>query len=138
VHTTFAPKCAYVKSNLIHRETASISIVNENMMGATSGNCSKPLNHLNRFPCNEFVYTLACNTKYVELVKRIASFETWSNENSPTVEDLAQAGFFYIGTKMILTWFIAIDHYRIGDQTRAKKRDFRSAYFMRTSNFCLK
>ncbi len=69
VHKILSPKCAYVKSNLIHREAMSISIVNENIMGAISGSCSKPLNDLTRFLCNEFVGTLACNTKYVELAK---------------------------------------------------------------------
>ena len=34
-----------------------------------------------------------------------ASFATWPNENLPSVDDLVRAGFFYTGTKTIVTCF---------------------------------
>jgi hypothetical protein len=55
VHKTLSPKCAYVKSNLIHREAASISVVNKNMMGIISRNFSKSLNYLDLSHCNESI-----------------------------------------------------------------------------------
>jgi hypothetical protein len=51
------------------------------------------------------VYTAACNTNYIEIPKRYASFATWSNENLPPVDDLVRAGFFFTGTKTIVICF---------------------------------
>lgn len=98
VHKTLSPNCPYVKAKLIRHEVGSILIVNETNVGATS-------NPLEQFRCNEFVHTVACNPAYSELPKRMASFATWPNEKSPSVDDLVKAGFYYTGTKNIVTCF---------------------------------
>ncbi|CAF4322845.1 unnamed protein product, partial [Rotaria sordida] len=54
---------------------------------------------------NAIVYTVACNTGYIEIPNRYASFTTWPNENLPCVDDLVRAGFFYTGNKTIMTCF---------------------------------
>ncbi|CAF4949358.1 unnamed protein product, partial [Rotaria magnacalcarata] len=41
----------------------------------------------------------------MEIPKRHASFSTWPNENLPSVENLVKAGFFFTGTKTIVTCF---------------------------------
>ncbi|CAF4385491.1 unnamed protein product, partial [Rotaria sordida] len=45
------------------------------------------------------------NPAYSEIPKRHASFATWPNEDLPSVDDLVRAGFFYTGTKTIVTCF---------------------------------
>jgi hypothetical protein len=105
VHKTLSPNCIYVKAKLIRRESGSILIVNETGVGAAAGGRSIPSNNLDQFRCNEFVHTAACNVTYSELPKRTASFATWPNENLPSVDELVKAGFFYTGTKNIVTCF---------------------------------
>jgi hypothetical protein len=101
VHRTLSPKCPYVIATLKRRETSSIRIVNEqstreNAIGSTN---------TDPFRFNEIVYTAACHTAYIEIPRRHASFAAWPNENSPSVDDLVRAGFFYTGTKTIVTCF---------------------------------
>ncbi|CAF1324363.1 unnamed protein product [Adineta steineri] len=101
VHKTLSPKCPYVIAMLKGQQTASIHIVNEqntreNTVGVTTDD---------PFRCHEVVYTAACNTDYIEIPRRYATFATWLNENTPSVDDLVRAGFFYSGTKTIVTCF---------------------------------
>ncbi|CAF2499447.1 unnamed protein product [Rotaria sp. Silwood2] len=105
VHKTLSPNCMYVKTKLIRPEARSILIVNETTVGAASGSHSSTSNNNDLFRCNEFVPTAACHNAYTELPRRTASFATWPNENLPSVEDLVRAGFFYTGTKSIVTCF---------------------------------
>jgi hypothetical protein len=105
VHKTLSPNCIYVKAKLIRREPGSILIVNETGVGAVSGSRSLASNSLDQYRSNEFVHTAACNAMYSELPKRSASFATWPSENLPSVDDLVKAGFFYTGTKNIVTCF---------------------------------
>ena len=106
VHKTLSPKCIYVKAKLMRHPSSSISIVNErSTMEATSGNHSSTSSHLTSLRSNDIVYTAACNPTYSEIPKRHASFSTWSHENLPSVDDLVRAGFFYTGTKSIVTCF---------------------------------
>jgi hypothetical protein len=93
IHKTLSPKCPYVIAMLIPSQTSSISIINE------ASASSDP------FRCHSVVYTAACNTNYIEIPKRYASFATWPNENLPPVDDLVRAGFFFTGTKTIVTCF---------------------------------
>jgi baculoviral IAP repeat-containing protein 2/3 len=93
VHKTLSPKCSYVIAMLTRAQTSAISIINE-----TSTN-------VDPFLCHTIVYTAACNTNYIEIPKRYASFATWPSENLPSVDDLVRAGFFYTGTKTIVTCF---------------------------------
>jgi hypothetical protein len=93
VHKTLSPKCSYVIAKLTPSQTTSISIINEASTSADP------------FRCHAIVYTAACNTNYIEIPKRYASFANWPNENLPSVDDLVRAGFFFTGTKTIVTCF---------------------------------
>jgi hypothetical protein len=101
VHRTLSPKCPYVIATLKQQQTPSIRIVNEqstreNAIGTTNND---------PFRLNDIVYTAACNPTYIEIPQRYTSFATWPNENAPSVDDLVRAGFFYTGTKTIVTCF---------------------------------
>ncbi|CAF1298158.1 unnamed protein product [Adineta steineri] len=101
VHKTLSPKCPYVIAMLKRQQTASIHIVNEqNTRENTAGMATD-----DPFRCHEVVYTAACNTDYIEIPRRYATFATWLTENTPSVDDLVRAGFFYSGTKTIVTCF---------------------------------
>ncbi len=93
VHKTLSPKCSYVITMSTSLQTSSISIINE---ASTSVSPS---------PFHAIVQTAACNANYIEIPKRYASFATWSNERLPPVDDLVRAGFFFTGTKTIVTCF---------------------------------
>jgi hypothetical protein len=93
VHKTLSPKCPYVIAMLTTSPTSSISIINE-----------APAN-VDPIRCQAIVHTAACNPNYSETPKRYASFATWPNENLPSVDDLVKAGFFFSGTKTIVTCF---------------------------------
>ncbi|CAF4186822.1 unnamed protein product [Adineta steineri] len=101
VHKTLSPKCPYVIAMMKRQQTASIHIVNEqNTRENTSG-----VTNNDPFRCHEVVYTAACNTDYIEIPRRYATFATWLNENAPSVDDLVRAGFFYSGTETTVTCF---------------------------------
>jgi hypothetical protein len=93
VHKTLSPKCSYVITMLARLQLSTISIINEASTNVDS------------YRCHTIVHTAACNTNYIEIPKRYASFATWSTENFPSVDDLVRAGFFYTGTKTIVTCF---------------------------------
>lgn len=101
-HKTLSPKCPYVIAALKRQQTASIRIVNEQSTRENTVNTNMTTEPV-RF--NEIVYTAACHTAYIEIPKRHASFTNWPAENSPSVDDLVRAGFFYTGTKTIVTCF---------------------------------
>lgn len=101
IHKTISPKCPYVVATLKQRETGSIRILNEQQ---TIGSSVEAMN-TDQFRSNEVVFTAACHSAYVEIPRRHASFSTWVPENLPSVEDLVRAGFFYSGTKTIVTCF---------------------------------
>jgi hypothetical protein len=63
------------------------------------------VNNLDPVQSNEIIFTNSCIPAYAEIPKRYASFATWPNENLPFVDDLVRAGFFYTGTKTIVTCF---------------------------------
>jgi hypothetical protein len=93
IHKTLSPKCPYVIAMLTTAPTSSISIINE--ASAT----------VDPFRSQAIVHTAACNPNYSEVPKRYASFAAWPNENLPPVDDLVKAGFFFTGTKTIVTCF---------------------------------
>ena len=93
VHKTLSSKCPFVTAMLTSSQTSSVSITNE----ASS--------NVDPFRFNSIVYTAACHTNYTEVPKRYASFTNWPNENLPSVDDLVRAGFFFTGTKTIVTCF---------------------------------
>ncbi|CAF4194835.1 unnamed protein product, partial [Adineta steineri] len=96
VHKTLRPDCIYVTAKLIRPAASSIIIINENSSRSTS---------LDLLRFNEIVYIATCSPPYNEIPTRHASFNLWPNENLPSVDDLVRAGFFYTGTKTIVTCF---------------------------------
>jgi hypothetical protein len=105
VHKILSPNCIYVKSKLIRPAASPIIIVNESSTGSTSLSHLPTSYNLDPLRSNEIVFTAACHPAYTEIPKRYASFATWPIENLPPVNDLARAGFFYTGTKGIVTCF---------------------------------
>jgi hypothetical protein len=101
IHKTLSPKCPYVIAMLKRQETSSILIIN----GNSNNEQLSTSNGIDPYRSNEIVYTAACHTAYIEIPKRHDSFATWPNENMPSVDDLVKAGFFYTGTKTIVTCF---------------------------------
>lgn len=106
VHKTLSPKCIYVKARLVRPPASSIVIVNESATSAANnGNQSPSTINLDPLRSHEIVFTAACNPAYTELPRRHASFATWPPEGLPPVDDLVRAGFFYTGSKTIVTCF---------------------------------
>jgi hypothetical protein len=105
VHKTISPNCIYVKAKLIRPSAASIMIVNESSTTTVLNNHSPTSANHDTLRSNEIVFTAACNPAYAELPKRHASFATWLHDNLPPVDDLVRAGFYYTGTKTIVTCF---------------------------------
>ena len=97
IHSTLSSKCPYVMAMQVQSRSASIPTVNEQSQTTTNANDSIGL--------EDVVYRVACHPNYSEMPRREASFETWKAENMPSVEDLVRAGFFYTGTKSIVTCF---------------------------------
>ena len=94
VHRTVSPRCVYVCSILDHPVSPSSSpvIVNASGEAASSFDRGASINHVH-------------HPDYIEIPRRTATFATWSKEDLPSVEALVQAGFFYSGSKTIVTCF---------------------------------
>ncbi|CAF3902218.1 unnamed protein product [Rotaria sp. Silwood2] len=105
LHKTLSPNCIYVRTRLMHPITSSIIIVNEDSTTTTTGIPSSISNNLSSLQSNVIVFRASCNRAYSAIPKRHASFATWPNEDLPLVDDLVRAGFFYTGTKTIVTCF---------------------------------
>ncbi|CAF1527194.1 unnamed protein product [Rotaria sordida] len=105
VHKTRSPNCIYVKAKLIRPSASSIIIVNEGATDASGDNRLSTFHNLGPLRSNDIKFTASCNPAYSEIPKRLASFATCSNEDLPSVDDLVRAGFFYTGTKTIVTCF---------------------------------
>ncbi|CAF1233312.1 unnamed protein product [Rotaria sordida] len=97
VHQTFSPLCPYVLFILKTCQTSTASILND-----SSNNRALRSNRL-RF--NEIVQASAFHRTYVEISKRQSSFNSWPQEDLPSIDDLVRAGFFYTGSKTIVTCF---------------------------------
>ncbi|CAF1575576.1 unnamed protein product [Rotaria magnacalcarata] len=105
VHKTLSPNCIYVKAKLIRPAASSIIIVNENSTANTSDIRSGTASNLGPLRSNDIVFTASCNPTYSEIPKRHASYATWPIEDLPPVDDLVRTGFFYTGTRDIVTCF---------------------------------
>ncbi|CAF0916740.1 unnamed protein product [Didymodactylos carnosus] len=91
IHKMLSPDCCFVKSSLISTTRTSKVIINETR--------NVPLN-------TRIVLTQACNQQYMEISKRRESYATWPQEHPlPAIDDFVRAGFFYSGTKTIVTCF---------------------------------
>ncbi|CAF3278805.1 unnamed protein product [Rotaria socialis] len=101
IHRTLSPKCPYVIAMLARPQTAAILVINE-QRGTDQSLASSRADLLRS---NPIVHVKACNSPYMEITQRHASFETWSNTDSPSVDDLVRAGFFYTGNANIVTCF---------------------------------
>jgi hypothetical protein len=93
--------CPFIIAILKGQQTSTILIINE----YTTNEHLLTSNNIDPFRSNEIVYTAACHTAFIEIPKRLTTFVTWPNENLPSVDDLVRAGFFYTGTKTVVTCF---------------------------------
>ncbi|CAF1339020.1 unnamed protein product [Rotaria sp. Silwood1] len=103
VHKTLRPRCSFVVSMMRRCEKLPVSIVNE-----TINNHASIMNGVavsNAFRYNEIIPIAACHPAYIEIPKRQASFANWPTDSLPSIDDLVRAGFFYTGTKSIVTCF---------------------------------
>ncbi|CAF1122080.1 unnamed protein product [Rotaria sordida] len=101
VHQTLSPECPIVKNMLIHSQTSSALIVNDN---STTNHTAGAVN-THTFHSNEIVLIAPPNSVYEYIPKRIESFATWPNGPLPTIDDFVRAGFFYTGNGSIVTCF---------------------------------
>ncbi|CAF2566863.1 unnamed protein product [Rotaria sp. Silwood2] len=101
VHKMLSPQCPYVVAKLACSQTSSIPIINENLPRDNSAISDNNTS----IRCQQIVNVAVSNTFYREVPKRYESFKTWSNENSPSIDDLVKAGFFYTGTRTIVSCF---------------------------------
>ncbi|CAF1641786.1 unnamed protein product, partial [Didymodactylos carnosus] len=91
IHKLLSPDCCFVKSNLVYSTTPTRTILCETAGVPTD--------------C-EIVRIQACNQQFMEIPKRHATFATWPAEAPlQSIDDLVRAGFFYTGTKTIVTCF---------------------------------
>ncbi|CAF3652304.1 unnamed protein product [Rotaria sp. Silwood1] len=97
VHQTLSSLCPYVLFILKTRQTSTASILNDN------SNNRAVTSNLLRF--NEIAQASAFHQAYIEISKRQSSFNSWPQEDLPSVDDLVRAGFFYTGSKTIVTCF---------------------------------
>jgi len=105
VHKTLSPSCIFVKAKLLRRDTGSILIVNEASTASATANDASSSDRNQAFRGQSLVHTVACHPIYAELPRRHTSFNSWPMENLPSVDDLVRAGFFYSGTKTVVTCF---------------------------------
>ncbi|CAF1484333.1 unnamed protein product, partial [Didymodactylos carnosus] len=112
IHKSLSPNCPYVK--LIQIKNASMNSIcilngtdsqSSQTTSVNSNNSNTANGASSRIRSNEIVLTAACNQQYIELPKRSTSFTTWPTDPLPSVDDLVKAGFFYTGTKTIVTCF---------------------------------
>lgn len=101
VHKKLSPHCPYTKAILNSPPASSIMILNEPSTNASS----LTSNTIDPFQSDGIVFTNSCHTAYIEVPRRLVTFETWPKENLPSSDDLVRAGFFYTGTKTIVTCF---------------------------------
>ncbi|CAF1261105.1 unnamed protein product [Didymodactylos carnosus] len=108
IHKILSPNCPYVKSILRKNILSNSSqIVNggPSLQAVSINDNNGTGNRNSQLRCGEIVLTAACNVAYVEISKRQASFATWPNELLPCVDSLVKSGFYYTGTKTIVTCF---------------------------------
>ncbi|CAF3353217.1 unnamed protein product [Rotaria socialis] len=101
IHKTLSPKCPYVLAILDRQQLSAIQIMNDQFM---RDNWTGAMN-ADTLRCGDIVNTIACHQNYMEIPRRYASFATCPTENLPSVENLVKAGFFYTGSKNIVTCF---------------------------------
>ena len=102
VHKTLSPQCPYVLSVLMHPEPSFTLIINDS--SATLGTTTESSTPT-PIRSTHIDYRVPCHPLYSDITKRLESFVTWSNESSPSVDDLAKAGFFYTGSGNVVTCF---------------------------------
>ena len=98
VHKALSPKCLYVIAKLKSPPSNEIPTVNTTSADANPTNT-------NSVAREQVVSTEAIHLEYREIPRRYQSFSTWTHENSPSVDDLVRAGFFYTGNQTVVTCF---------------------------------
>ena len=110
IHRVTSPDCTYVQSKLMdHPGTMSppTRSIHVNISPTVSVARSSTVRRASKSPFSyvESVPKCSPNSIYAELTERQKSFDSWPNSNSPSVADLVRAGFFYTGTRNIVTCF---------------------------------
>ncbi|CAF0768729.1 unnamed protein product [Rotaria sp. Silwood1] len=90
VHKKLSPMCPYVRSMLTQTESSSVLIVNE-ISKDTNGNQTAALSNTNHLRFEQLVYTSPSHISYSSIPSRRATFETWTDQSSPSVDDLVTA-----------------------------------------------
>ena len=93
-HSTLSPRCPFV---LARSRSLVILTINDHGQISTSKNES--------LQWNDAAQKAACHPNFVTIPSRKDSFSTWSAENVPSADAFVRAGFFYTGTKTIVTCF---------------------------------
>ncbi|CAF0977721.1 unnamed protein product [Rotaria sp. Silwood1] len=104
VHKTLSPKCSFVLLVLTQTEPSSILAVNE-ISTNNNSNQETSLNNMNRLRFDQNAPSSPYHIDYANIQSRKATFEAWTNEPSPSVDDLVKAGFFYTGINNIVRCF---------------------------------
>ncbi|CAF1508661.1 unnamed protein product [Adineta steineri] len=109
IHRAISPNCRYVQSKLMNYQPPPPPprpVINTDLSPTVNvtqspTNVSSPIN-LTEY---EIVAKASPNSQYNELIKRVKSFDNYPYRNFVSVDNLAQAGFFYSGTKDMVTCF---------------------------------
>lgn len=104
-HKVISPQCPYVLFMLTPSEPTSTVILNDPSMSNDTGIVMGSDTTAASTRSAHIDYRAPCHPAYSDITKRLESFRSWPNESSPSVDDLARAGFFYTGTKSIVTCF---------------------------------
>ncbi|UJR12494.1 hypothetical protein I4U23_016669 [Adineta vaga] len=117
IHRRISPECRYVQTKLMGLEatpspppsppppSTPIPVINANL-SSTVNVAVRAQNTVHAATEYEGVVPKSySHPEYAEVTKRRESFWTCSSTNLPSVDDLVRAGFFYAGTRTIVTCF---------------------------------
>ncbi|UJR18178.1 hypothetical protein I4U23_005078 [Adineta vaga] len=110
IHRRKSHHCRYIQSVLKRSRTISLSsvpMINANFSSTVNVVISQTnfASNSTEFQFEEIVFKSYNHPEYAEVPKRTESFAGWSYTNSPTIDDLVRAGFFYNGTGDMVTCF---------------------------------
>ena len=115
VHKTLSSQCPYVRSMLIYPSTSTtVIVINDTSMTSDNTRINNRYDHID--------YTNPCHPTYSDITRRLQSFTTCSSQSIsslPPIDDLARAGFFYVGIRNVVTCFYcngSLDNWGVNDQ----------------------
>ena len=105
VHKALSPNCAFVRAKLVRRDPPRTINVGLSSTVNPDNNSNDVAQQPLWLMCDEIAPKMSIHHQYSELPQRHDSFAQWPAGNLPSVDDLVQAGFFYTGTRTIVTCF---------------------------------